>query len=72
MEKAINSIIVICTLYSICILNNFLLGSFFVAAMLIKEIIEYKTKKQSNIIFIIVWVLVLIFVLVLTYLESQN
>lgn len=46
MEKVINAVGTICTLYAFCILKNFPLGSFFVAIMFVKEIIEYKTKNK--------------------------
>lgn len=68
MENLIRTVITICALYAFCIKRNFVLGSFFVAVMLLKEIIEYKMKKNEKPTFVIAWSIALIFSLVLTIL----
>jgi hypothetical protein len=63
-------ILTICGLYSFCILQNFLLGDFFVFAILIEEILAYKQKQETRKVFIAAWAFVLLFTSVLTYFKQ--
>lgn len=67
--KLLESILVVAILYAVCILQNFILGSFLVFLLLVKEIVDYKSKREKKKIYIIATAIVLVISIYFTYLQ---